>query len=206
MLSNTSNTFYSINFDYEKQPLMDAYISANTNSSYIVPAGANSSALFSPFFEHFPPCVIPKDDRSIKIQKIVHTEYRTLIGECNGMIIFPVNGEALLCIYSYDIQADPNTGRPTINSKNFTPEDMENIESTIVTTTPITQPMVVSGFQLFSIKRGSDLPGSAPTVLSLMINGTESWSNVCNVVIANSNTINWVESHEIIFLDEEVPQ
>ena len=202
----SSNTFYSIDFDYEKQPLMDAYASANTDLSYIVPAGANSSALFSPFFEHFPPCVIPKDDRSITIRKFITPEYFEQ-KDYNGIIAFPILKEVTLNVYSYNIEPDAETGRATINPLTFTESDKINVESTLISSTQITQPTVISGSQLISFSKiGGETNIPSPVILLLKINGTESWANVCNVVIANSNTINWVESHEIIVLDEEVPQ
>lgn len=179
MLSNIN-----INFEYDKTELLDLfnnsekeYITKFSRTKAILDENVNELALFSKYFDTFP--FIPRYDLSIELGQITGNSPPHVNPGNNGLLIFPVSGNPLILnTYSYITPfKDTNTGRPIMDVANMSPEELAAIETTIIETKEITQPIAIDGLTTFSLHTNSD---PCPIILALKIPLIINWAIVYN--------------------------
>jgi hypothetical protein len=174
----------TINFEYDKTELLELfnnsekeYFTPFSRSKAILGANASESDIFTRYFDAFP--FIPKYDDSIELVQITGNSPPHINPGNNGLLIFPVSGNPLILnTYSYVTPfKDINSGRPIMDLVNMSPEQVTEIESTLIETKEVNQPIAVNGLQTFSIHTNAE---PCPIILVLKVPVVVNWSTVYN--------------------------
>lgn len=174
----------TFNFDYDKTELLNLfnnsekqYLTKYSRTSANLDMGIAESELFSRYFNEFP--FISKFDLNIELLQITGNVRPHINPGNNGFLMFPVSGNPLIVnTYSYVTPyKHPNSDRPMIDAINMSEEGVAAIESTLVDSKAITQPIAINGLHTFSM-RVSEEP--YPIVLLLKIPMAVNWATVYN--------------------------
>lgn len=181
----------TINLDYDKTELLELFNNSEklllTSFDRVkadLPEGACDLPIFAKYFEMFSQFV-PKHDLSLELLQIAGNVRPHINPGNNGLIIFPISGTPLtLNTYSYATPYKDKGGRPIMDAINMSPEEVSEIEATLIESIAVTQPILVDGLTTLSF-RVSEEPH--PLVLILKVSTLVNWFAVHNFVKRYNN-------------------
>jgi hypothetical protein len=137
-----------------------------------LPDDAHNIPMFKDLIDQF--SFIPKNRSSIDLFQFVGNSRPHINAGNNGLLIFPLAGSFLLNFYSYVTPTTDEDGRPTMDQKNMSPEELAAIESTKIESITVSSPIAIDGLTTLSLHNN----GSNAVVLVLKIDKYTSWETV----------------------------
>lgn len=176
-----------VNYDYDKTELLELFNNSEkttlTNFSgaisrnkAVLPNGIMSTPMFSKYIKAFN--FLSTNDLTVEIFELREPMRPYITLRNNGWLIFPISGmQLILNTYSYVTPNRDENGRPLIDFKDMSDEEIGVIEETLVDSSPINQPIAVDGLTTFALRPTVE---PFPILMTMKIDQSWDWATVYN--------------------------